>query len=241
MSNLFQASYWCCCLWQASSVNVYYLHAHDTIDDIIWYVSKLWSSEGYLLNRSHDFQVIKRLHEKICPARWLTTFVCGHEMAGTLYRTNWRTLARSESILMWFGVLFIGCVVSCIIRKHHWPFPVMQLTCCNETCRCCLNLKALRASMYDLYTNYPQGSLSLKLLIFYSWVWNFLSLLFYVKKKIKTYSYLTLMIKVLRVFAPNGPQVAYLIPNIQQHQDIHLIWIVPLKYDLIVDGVTFNS
>lgn len=209
MSNLFQASYWCCCLWQASSVNVYYLHAHDTIDDIIWYVSKLWSSEGYLLNRSHDFQVIKRLHEKICPARWLTIFACVHEMAGTLYRTNWRTLARYESILMWFSVLFIGCVVSCIIRKHHWPYSVILVTCLDETCRCCLNLKALRASMYDLYTNYLRGSSSLKLLIFYSWVWKLLSLLSYIKEKIETYLYLTLMIKVLCVCTQWSPGCAF--------------------------------
>lgn len=47
--------------------------------------------------------------------------------------------------------------------------------------------------------------------------------------------------KILCVFAPNGPHIVYLIPNIQQHQDIHLIWVVPLKNDLIVDGVTFNS
>ena len=144
MSNLFQASYWCCCLWQASSVNIYYLHALDTIDDIIWYVSKLWSSGCYFLNWSHYFQVIKKMHEKICRARWLTTgtLVCVHEMARTLYWTNWTTLARSKSILMWFGVLFIVWVVSYISRKHHWPYSVIQVSCFDETCCRCLKFKA---------------------------------------------------------------------------------------------------
>ena len=41
-------------------------------------------------------------------------------------------------------VLFIGCNVSCIIRKHHWPYSVIQVSCFDETCCRCLNLKAPR-------------------------------------------------------------------------------------------------
>jgi len=76
--------------------------------------------------------------------------------------------------------------------------------------------------MYNLKTIYLRGSPSLKLLIFLVMLLELVKCLIPCQRENQNILIFDIVDKILCVFAPNGP-IVYLISNIQQHQDIHLI------------------
>lgn len=105
-----------------------------------------------------------------------------------------------------FGVLFIGCVVSCL----------------DETCRCCLNLNTQGLNVQSIDNLFTRVTKSYTIKFLFMGL-ELVKCVIPCQRENQNILIFDIDGKILCVFAPNGPHIVYLIPNIQQHQDIHLI------------------